>query len=125
MKFAAIILVSLVASCSARNISFENCGGTNVITSVDVEPCASEPCQFEKGSKAVMTAQGVFEKDAASGTLTVTVELGGVEVPYPGIDSNVCNKISCPVKKGQPFEIQYEIDVADYFPEVSSFHFPR
>lgn len=119
MKFFAAVLVSLVVSCSAKNIKFENCGDTNAVKSVDVVPCDAEPCQFKKGTTATMTAEGVLEKDAAAGTLTVTVELGGVEVPYPGIDTNICNKVKCPLKKGDAFKITYDIQVADYFPEVS------
>jgi len=118
MKLFIVLLSLAVASVSCKVIQFENCGDTTSVKTVDVVPCDVEPCTFKKGTVATMTASGVFPADAPSGTLKVTVDLGGVEVEYPGIEPDICKKVTCPVKKGQEFSIKYDIHVEDYFPEM-------
>lgn len=121
MRQLSLIFLSfclLFEVTSGRKIAFTDCAAGEV-HSVDVVPCDKEPCMFKKGTNVTMTAEGVSSKGAESGELSVTIELGGVEVPYPGIDPDICHKVKCPVVKGQHYSIQYEILVQDYFPAVS------
>lgn len=111
--------ILFLSSTLAKEISFTDCGAGE-IKKVTVEPCESEPCMFKKGEKVTITATGVSSKDSPSGQLKVTVNFGGVEVDYPGIDPDLCHKVDCPIKKGQKYTLTYELDVEDYFPDVSS-----
>ena len=86
---------------------------------VEVEGCTSEPCQFKKGSKVNVKAQIRANQDSNKGSLSVTVEIGGLEVEYPGIETDICKHVQCPIKKGQLYDITYVVETYDYLPSVS------
>lgn len=58
--------------------------------------------------------------DSKGGSLKVTVELGGVEVEYPGIEPDICKIVSCPIKKGEKYQIVYKLTAEDYFPDMTT-----
>lgn len=115
-----VVLVACLALASeCRKIQFNDCGNGE-IESVDVNPCDAEPCLFKKNTIVHVEAAGHATKDVAAGSLKVTVLLGDVEVEYPGIESDICKLVSCPIKKGDHYTVKLDIEVADYFPSVSS-----
>lgn len=113
-----VLVLCLTVACESRKIEFKDCG-QNEVKSVDVDPCDAEPCHFKKKSIVHVSSDVVSSKDVASGTLKVTVLLGDVEVEYPGIEPDICKLTSCPIKKGDPFTVKMDVEVASYFPAVS------
>lgn len=115
----ALSLLALVAVQSeCRKIKFNDCGAGE-IQSVDVDPCDKEPCMFKKNSIVHVVSDVIAKKNVAGGELKVTVLLGDVEVEYPGIESDICKLVSCPIKEGDKLNVALDIEVADYFPAVS------
>lgn len=125
MKFAILGVALLLVFTDARKIKFEDCSnGVNMadVLYVDVEPCAEEPCIFQKGTVATMTAALKGNKrnvDAAS--IEVTVDMDDIEVPYPGVETDVCKKLDCPLVMGKTYELKYELPVEDFFPEMLTY----
>ena len=117
VKFTLLVLCLAVAS-ESKIIQFKDCGQKE-IQSVDVDPCDVEPCFFKKNSIVHVLSKVVSSKDISAGTLKVTVLLGDVEVEYPGIEPDICKLVTCPIKKGDKFDVHIDIEVADYFPAVS------
>lgn len=116
--------VLILSSVLAKKIQFEDCSdGLNLadIEYVDVEPCTEEPCIFKKGTTAKMTAKLKSKADIADASIEVTVEMDEIEVPYPGIETDVCKKVPCPIKIGQEMPLEYEIEVEDFFPEMITY----
>lgn len=113
----AVLGIALLTPCPCKIIKHMDCGRGEV-TSVDVVPCEEEPCMWKKNAMARMTATVMNSVDAVGGALTVTVDLAGIVVEYPGIEADICKKVACPIRKGQEYSISYDILVEDYFPEV-------
>lgn len=121
MRQSLLLFISfgiMFETTSCRKIAFTDCGNGEV-HSVDIEPCDKEPCLFKKGTTVTVIAEGTASKGAEGGEVLVTVDLGGVEVPYPGIEPDICKYVQCPVKQGNDYRIVYKLLVEDYFPEVS------
>ena len=119
----AVLLLSLALAGDARRIQYKDCG-SGEIQWVDVDPCDKEPCMFKKNTIVHVSAEVLAKKDVSSATLKATVLLGDVEVEYPGIEPDVCKIVKCPIKSGDRFTVNMDVEVADYFPAVSS-SFPR
>lgn len=115
----SVLFLCLTFTVNGRKIKFTDCGPKNVKW-IDVDPCSEEPCRFEKNTTVTATSNGIVPVDAKGGTLLATVLLEGIEVEYPGIESDVCKLLKCPLVKGEPFELAMKIPVADFFPSVSS-----
>ena len=123
MAFKLLIILScalLLVPVDSRRIKFKDCGSSAEVKEIDVDPCPSEPCKFKKNSIVTAVTKGKFGKDAEGGSLKATVDLGGIEVEYPGIESDVCKIVECPMRKGNDFELKINIHVEDYFPSVDT-----
>lgn len=121
MKFLCLFVASLaiVAISSAKDIQFEECSGkTGVVTSVNVEPCTEEPCKFKKGQQVKMSATIKPKETIDNAQLTVVIDMEGIEVEYPDIESDLCKTIKCPLNAGETATATYEITAEDFFPDM-------
>ena len=140
--YKILALLVIIALAEGRRISFTDCGKSSKLNQlianqlwhltlstigngeaqyVDVEGCTSEPCMFKKGSKVNVKAALRANQDTPKGTLSVTVNIGDLEIEYPGIDTNICAHVQCPIKKGQLYVINYVVETYDYLRSVSIF----
>lgn len=107
-----------VASVSSRNIRFTECGAQGTVQTVDVEPCKKEPCEFKKGQQVTIQASIVPKEKFENGKLNVVIDMEGIEVEYPGIETDLCKKIPCPIEKGKEVKATYKITAEDFFPDM-------
>ncbi|KAI1278368.1 Mite group 2 allergen Gly d 2.02 [Halotydeus destructor] len=114
-----LLFILLASSSWAKRISFTDCGKGEVKW-VDVSPCDNEPCMFKKGTNVTMIASIIANQDTETASLEVTVDILGIPVDYPGIDSNLCDKVSCPIVTGKQYEATYVIFADDYFPSLKT-----
>ena len=126
MKLLAlgVTLVVLVAGANGKQIKFEDCSGDDKLAqvlSVDVEPCTEEPCVFKKGTTAKLTTVlKPTKKQINKASIDVTIALDDVKVPYPGIETDLCKKVTCPLVPGQEYKIEYDVPVEDFFPDMTT-----
>lgn len=116
--FSFFLFSFFLIEAGAKTIRHTGCGGSRVL-SIDVNPCETEPCMWKKREVAHMTAVVISSVDSKGGNLTVTVDLDGLEVEYPGIEPDICKKVQCPIRKGRIYNMTYDVYIEEFFPEVS------
>ncbi|XP_015788086.1 NPC intracellular cholesterol transporter 2 [Tetranychus urticae] len=106
-----IALTLFIAYVQARNTTFTNCSEKGVIKFVNVEPCDSDPCTFTSGQEVHLN--GVLVSPAASNSpqLKVTVKVAGIYFNYPGVSSDACDYLSCPLEADvdTPFALSLKV----------------
>lgn len=116
---ATLAFAALLVNVYAKDIKFEECSDVKgVVQKVDVEPCTEEPCRFKKGETVKMSATVKPKEKVEAGKLSVTISMEGIELEYPGIEPDICKKVSCPVEAGQEVTAQYDITAEDFFPDM-------
>lgn len=59
-----------------------------------------------------------LDQNSNKGDVKVTVELGGLDVEYPGIDPNLCNFVKCPLESGKTYETKVDVVTSTVFPSM-------
>ncbi|CAG2107949.1 unnamed protein product, partial [Medioppia subpectinata] len=89
----------------------------NTISSIDIAPCAAEPCAFKRGTTVAVTGLFTPSSAAQSCRMEMKAELGGW---YPIVDESVCPQfLDCPLTPGAVNTLNYKILVDDALPAVS------
>ncbi|XP_015788091.1 mite group 2 allergen Lep d 2 [Tetranychus urticae] len=114
------ILALFVACTQARNISFTNCSPTGKINWVTVDPCDAEPCTFQPGELVTVEGELVSETGSAGPTLIVEVKVVGVWVTYPGLDSDACKYLTCPLKANVVTPFKISLTTLAWLPPMST-----
>ena len=81
--------------------------GHNEVLKVEVNDCDGEVCVLHKSKPLNMKSTFVSNQDTAKLELKVTANIGGLELPVPGIDSDGCKVVKCPLKKGETYTTSY------------------
>ena len=116
---AIALTFAIVATSSGTHIKFEECDDVlGIIQYVDVNPCNEEPCKFKKGQKVTVEMSIVPKETFENGVLSVVVDMEGVEVEYPDIETDLCKKFGCPLAKGVETKATYELIAKDFFPDM-------
>ena len=119
--FAVLVLVSC-ASAAPRPIvhatPWKDCGSTTVVlTNVSVVGCNSVPCKTPRGSNITTIIYFTPKQNYASLTNAVYGLIGGVPVPFPLSQPNVCQLgVTCPVETGTNYVETVVIDVLAVYP---------
>ncbi|RWS12682.1 hypothetical protein B4U79_17994 [Dinothrombium tinctorium] len=58
--------------------------------------------------------------DSNTAKISVTVNVGGIPIEYPGIDPNGCHYVKCPIKKGVGYTVSTLIPVYAYLPSITT-----
>ncbi len=60
------------------------------------------------------------DQDTKTATLDATAKVGDDDVPIPGLETDLCKKgLSCPLKKGTSYTLNYPVTVDKSLPSVS------
>ncbi|XP_018494467.1 mite group 2 allergen Gly d 2.02-like [Galendromus occidentalis] len=74
-----------------------DCGNTLKFMAVKVEPCTTNPCQLKKGSRVKFSFVFSADQDTDTATLDSRASILGINIPIPGVETNLCEKIiKCP-----------------------------
>jgi len=46
--------------------------------------------------------------------------VSGLEIPVPGVESNGCNHVKCPLVKGEKYEFVYSLNIPKLLPDVKA-----
>ncbi|XP_071529393.1 NPC intracellular cholesterol transporter 2-like [Panulirus ornatus] len=115
---ALVLLIFLVASASAT--FFQDCGSVGSNVEVNVEGCDVPPCILERGQTIDVNIK--FTASRSSQTLTVDAgaNIGGIQVPWPGVDTNGCLYTACPFAAGSRVDWTMPVDILREYPAIST-----
>ncbi|CAG2113619.1 unnamed protein product, partial [Medioppia subpectinata] len=110
-----ILMYIMAVECKPKIIP---CSNHNRKQEVRVTPCTTNPCILTKGTTG--TFEVVFEAPDDSQRLTAQMSaiIGGLRLPAPHFDRNVCNGygVQCPVTRGQEYRYKYVMKVLAEYP---------
>ncbi|XP_017461212.1 PREDICTED: mite group 2 allergen Tyr p 2-like [Rhagoletis zephyria] len=115
MKF--LILFALVAVAAAGEVKFHDCGH-NEITKVEVDGCSGELCTLHKSKPVHLKSTFTANQDTTKIELKITGKLNGIEVAVPGVETDGCKIVKCPLKKGQTVPFEYTFTIPAIVPAV-------
>ncbi|OQR72593.1 mite group 2 allergen Tyr p 2-like [Tropilaelaps mercedesae] len=85
--------------------------GGGILKKLVVSPCTAEPCVMKKGRNATLTFEYIADQNSTTAVIDARVKAFGMKVPVPGIDTDLCKIISCPVKEGATYTAQITVPV--------------
>lgn len=50
----------------------------------------------------------------------MSVDLGGLEVDYPGIEPNLCRIVQCPIVQGRSYQATQTVATSNDFPSMTT-----
>ncbi|KAH9396472.1 Phosphatidylglycerol/phosphatidylinositol transfer protein [Tyrophagus putrescentiae] len=118
MKFL-IVLSALVAIAAAGQVKFHDCGKGEV-SSVAVDGCSGDSCVIYKSKPVHVLAEFTANQDTAKAEMQVTGTLNGLEVPIPGVETDGCKFVKCPLKKGTKYTFDYTFHIPSVVPTIKS-----
>nr|CAD32313.1 Lep D 2 precursor [Lepidoglyphus destructor] len=117
MKFIA--LFALVAVASAGKMTFKDCGHGEV-TELDITGCSGDTCVIHRGEKMTLEAKFAANQDTAKVTIKVLTKVAGTTIQVPGLETDGCKFIKCPVKKGEALDFIYSGTIPAITPKVKA-----
>ncbi|RWS23713.1 group 2 allergen Blo t 2-like isoform 8 [Leptotrombidium deliense] len=103
MKLLVFCFLSFSCVAFAKLVSKTDCANKEV-QSVDITPCAGEPCTLTGGQDATITL--VFVSNQQSDKLnlggSVSKKIFATPMTFMNIpDTNVCEQAGCPIESGE------------------------
>jgi hypothetical protein len=78
------------------------------------------PAALQKGTPAQVLASGTLSETVSGGNLYIYALIGGVKLPFPGMDHNLCNDgFACPSAAGA-FNFDYKITIPSAIPSFKA-----
>ncbi|KAL7025382.1 hypothetical protein ACKWTF_013456 [Chironomus riparius] len=124
-KFATLIIFSLIAFVSLTDMKFSRCGDKDIyrglncaINRVAIEGCnanVTKDCSLKRGNNASMVVDFTPDFDAEDSTVTIHAISFG-EKAWPGMDTNGCKFMTCPIESGVNNTYSYGVQVSYTYP---------
>nr|ABU97460.1 group 2 allergen Aca s 2 [Acarus siro] len=114
-----VCLPLFVAVASATPIPYTDCGN-HELSKLDANlHCAGDLCTIHKGKELKLDAQFTVNQDTAHVKIQLTASMGGIEIPVPGVGTDGCKYIKCPLVKGEKKTFPYTYLVPKILPSVT------
>ncbi|XP_037566432.1 mite group 2 allergen-like Ixo r 2 [Dermacentor silvarum] len=121
IRFVAVLLLFGLAFGQRKDVVYEDCGSPAKVTSVQLEPCDSDPCVIKRGSKVKIHFTLVSDQDSATARLDARMNVFGLKIPIPGLKKDMCDGVvQCPIVKGNTYTGVLEADVPWFAPAMKS-----
>ncbi|GFR68512.1 epididymal secretory protein E1 [Elysia marginata] len=119
LHVVTVLTLTTLQLAYATPVQFKDCGSSlATIKSVDVTPCPSLPCPFQRKTNVSVVMEFTANADiSASGTKVYGLILGQL-VPFPLPDENACHCMPCPIKKGTIVTYKNSIYVKEEYPKL-------
>nr|CAD32314.1 Lep D 2 precursor [Lepidoglyphus destructor] len=115
MKFIA--LFALVAVASAGKMTFKDCGHGEV-TELDISGCSGDTCVIHRGQKMTLDAKFAANQDTNKVTIKVLAKVAGTTIQVPGLETDGCKVLKCPIKKGEALDFNYGMTIPAITPKI-------
>lgn len=94
--------------------------GHGEVKSVDVSGCSGDYCVIHKGKPLELKADFVANQDTDKLKLKIIAKVNGIDVQVPGLDTDGCHYVKCPLKKGQEYTVDYKLNIPKIVPKVKA-----
>jgi len=121
---AAIVFSAIVLSTvTCEQITYKDCRrdhGHAHAMDVQMSPCPSMPCVFEKGMNVNVTISFTAQHDSPTLAAKVYGIILGLDIPYPLPQGDACqnSNIQCPIVKGQRYTYHGTFPVLEAYPKI-------
>ncbi|XP_077532186.1 mite group 2 allergen-like Ixo r 2 [Haemaphysalis longicornis] len=112
LRYLAAFLLLGLALGQRHDLKYQDCGSTAKIKMVQIEPCNSDPCVFQRGNKTTIHFTIVADQDSKTATISVKVKALMFWINVPGVKPDLCSyMVKCPIKKGQEYSGSFTMSV--------------
>ncbi|KAG0692742.1 Mite group 2 allergen Lep d 2 [Chionoecetes opilio] len=84
-----------------------------------VDGCLVPPCQLKRGEVVNINFKYTASKDTQELSIEALANIGGLEFPWVGIDTNGCHFTRCPIAAGTPVDWTLPVDILKEYPAIS------
>lgn len=119
LTIVIIYLITINVNC--KKVTFEDCGKGQV-KSLDITPCENEPCPFVPGEQKNVTVQfeAIGDEIVESSDNKMIVDFVSIDIEYPGVDDDICEKLICPLIPGKLYNYTFQVEVKEYLPSLAT-----
>ncbi|XP_064485338.1 mite group 2 allergen-like Ixo r 2 [Ornithodoros turicata] len=117
------LLLVLVGLAYGGHPKLKACGTESKaeIVYVNVGNCDSDPCEIERGNSTNFSIGVIPHVNSETVTLDARVSLiWGVTMKIPGLETNLCRFISCPVVAERKYEVSQSFTISQLVPSMST-----
>ena len=90
------------------------------VTSLDLSGCSGDHCKIHKGKSFTLKTFFIANQDSEKLEIKISATMNNMEVPVPGVDKDGCKHTTCPLKKGQKYELDYSLIIPTILPNVKT-----
>ncbi|XP_061898063.1 NPC intracellular cholesterol transporter 2-like [Entelurus aequoreus] len=120
LRAGFVVLLCLMGLTCADPVKYIDCGSSaGKVTIVDINPCATQPCQLHKGQSYSVNV--TFNSAVVSKTSKALVHgvIGGVPIPFPIPIQDGCESgIKCPIQKEEGYHYVNALPVKTEYPAI-------
>ncbi|XP_054469581.1 NPC intracellular cholesterol transporter 2-like isoform X1 [Anoplopoma fimbria] len=115
-----VVLFCLMGLTCAVPVKFIDCGSSSgKVSIVDIDPCASQPCQLQKGQAYSVNVTFSSAVDSQTSKAVVHGIIAGVPIPFPiPIEDGCKSGIQCPIQKQQNYHYLNSLPVKKEYPAI-------
>ncbi|KAK7903894.1 hypothetical protein WMY93_016501 [Mugilogobius chulae] len=112
------IVLSVIGFTCAETVKFVDCGSAvGKVSTVNVTPCPTQPCQLKKGDNYSVNVTFVSTVETQKSTAVVHGIVAGVPIPFPIPISDGCESgIKCPIQTEQTYNYVATLPVKSEYP---------
>uniref|UniRef100_Q9NFQ4 Mite group 2 allergen Gly d 2.02 n=1 Tax=Glycyphagus domesticus TaxID=105145 RepID=ALL22_GLYDO len=100
-------------------MKFKDCGKGEV-TELDITDCSGDFCVIHRGKPLTLEAKFAANQDTTKATIKVLAKVAGTPIQVPGLETDGCKFVKCPIKKGDPIDFKYTTTVPAILPKVKA-----
>ncbi|XP_045115767.1 mite group 2 allergen Pso o 2-like [Portunus trituberculatus] len=112
-------LVLLCWAAADASTLFQDCGSVGSDVVLNVEGCEVPPCQLKRGEVVDVNFKFTASKDSAGLKIKALANIGGIEFPWVGIDTDGCHYTSCPISAGSHVDWTLPVEILTEYPAIS------
>ncbi|CAL9686606.1 unnamed protein product [Knipowitschia caucasica] len=114
----SLVLVCLIGFTCADLVKFIDCGSSvGKVSSVDITPCPTQPCQLKKGQDYSVNVTFLSDDETQKSTALVHGVVAGVAIPFPiPVDDGCKSGINCPIQKQHSYSYVATLPIKSEYP---------
>ena len=90
------------------------------MSKVEISGCSGDTCTIHKGKPLHFVAEFTANQDSKKAEIKISGMVNGLEIPIPGVETNGCNHVKCPLVKGQKYTLIYDLTVPTILPSIKT-----
>lgn len=121
--FRVIFVSALLIGVYSESVTYKSCrepARNCVVSAVSIDPCpesaTKSPCKLKRGKTTHLTVDFTPDFDTEKLEGRWYWENGGTDLPLMGIETNGCTYTTCPLKKGEKHQYNFDLDINRRWP---------